>query len=446
MNILEFKEFTVYVSTLRSDRFYNSLAGKLKSQKAETESLLNKIRLVLDSFSRLDKFEALLYPVKIIHNDESNNVTNRSEERKEINILSLLSQLNKVNSPSPPLRRTVPNNNWANLVGMIIYYHDKLGFDNQNDEIEVVKSDIQDLREKLSLIRNQFNDIRTVSNQLAEQLKSESELQKIQKSKLNRIQLIQEQVEAIKNEAALNLGDLKVQKKTTDEILEANHNASKYIKENESLYNELQGFYKNISLKNDDFIKSEKEYNDSIANIKVKTDELQEIEDYLKQLTDVAVGAKLFETFKQRKEELTSTINFWKWAVPITVVLSIIWIVLVFSLNSSKDMTWFVILISSIKSIPALFLMYFSISQFTKERNFQEEYAFKSTVALTIKAYVDQVNDNNNKDKVIIDSLSEIYKSPVIYRNTRNTEVELIKDSKNDVLDIVKKLLDSKKS
>ena len=35
-----------------------------------------------------------------------------------------------------------------------------------------------------------------------------------------------------------------------------------------------------------------------------------------------------------------------------------------------------------------------------KERNFQEEYAFKSAVALTIKAYSDVIKDDKFKDEL----------------------------------------------
>lgn len=56
--------------------------------------------------------------------------------------------------------------------------------------------------------------------------------------------------------------------------------------------------------------------------------------------------------------------------------------------------------------------MYYCISQYNKERNFQEEYAFKSASALTIKAYADILNEVSKKDELVFEAVNNLYKSP----------------------------------
>lgn len=153
------------------------------------------------------------------------------------------------------------------------------------------------------------------------------------------------------------------------------------------------------------------------------------------------VGASLFETFKQRKGELAPSIEFWKWSVPITAIATIVWILILFGLNGAENMSLQTIIVDSIKALPAVGLLLFSISQYTKERNFQEEYAFKSAVALTINSYAEQLKHENNRDKLIMESVTEIYKTPL--RSTHEKEkrensyllnIEEIKDSAKSLI------------
>ena len=77
------------------------------------------------------------------------------------------------------------------------------------------------------------------------------------------------------------------------------------------------------------------------------------------------------------------------------------------------QLSWQVFLVNTFKALPAVGLLVFTISQYAKERNFQEEYAFKSAVALTINSYAEQLSDKASKDQLILDSVGKIYQSPM---------------------------------
>lgn len=184
--------------------------------------------------------------------------------------------------------------------------------------------------------------------------------------------------------------------------------------------------------------KLEKSFTDKLSFVEDKKEYFEERNQYLNDLIEREVGASLFETFKQRKTELVSSIRFWKWAVPLTSVVTIVWIFVLFGNGDLSDLSWQVILINSLKALPAIGLLLFSISQYVKERNFQEEYAFKSAVALTVNSYAEQLTETGNRDKMIMESVEQIYTSPIHQKGD--------KKSANTISSATKDLIETAKS
>ncbi len=158
-------------------------------------------------------------------------------------------------------------------------------------------------------------------------------------------------------------------------------------------------------------------HNEHLEFVESKTEYFKDRNNYLDELIGREVGASLFETFKQRKIELEKSVVFWRWAVPIMSVITVIGLVAVFSdffTNWQPNVgDWQILLMKSLKSIPFIVILYFTIVQYSKERNFQEEYAFKSACALTIKAYADIIKDEISKDKLILEGVLNVYKTPI---------------------------------
>lgn len=165
---------------------------------------------------------------------------------------------------------------------------------------------------------------------------------------------------------------------------------------------------------------------------------------YLNDLIGREVGASLFETFKQRKLELNGSINFWKWAIPVAAVATIAWIFFLFGNGSLEELKWQIILINTIKTLPALGLLLFSIAQYTKERNFQEEYAFKSAVALTVNAYAEQLISSENKDALIMSSVGAIYKSPAVVKGAKVADERVLTAGFRELSESLRNLLSNK--
>lgn len=168
---------------------------------------------------------------------------------------------------------------------------------------------------------------------------------------------------------------------------------------------------------------------------------------YLENLIGREVGASLFETFKQRKIELHGPVIFWRWAVPTMAIATIAWVFFLFSHQpdiTKINLWWQAFAVNTLKSIPAIFLLLFTINQYRKERNFQEEYAFKSAVALTIDAYSSRINDLNNKDKLIMEAVLSIYKTPIEEKHSERMKTKTALDTIKTMVDTTKELVKSK--
>ncbi|MDR1898230.1 MAG: hypothetical protein LBR10_15745 [Prevotellaceae bacterium] len=191
------------------------------------------------------------------------------------------------------------------------------------------------------------------------------------------------------------------------------------------------------------------EFDKKLQFVEDKKSFFEERNIYLQNLIGREVGASLFETFKQRKNELAKPINKWFWIVIGMSVFTFVAILAIFTNGFGlwgeilKDFTTVQLITNTIKTFPFFFLLFYSISQYNKERNFQEEYAFKSAVALTIKAYADIIKAENLKDEMIISSISSVYKSPLTEksrnRKDSNTIMETAKELVGTAIDVWKK-------
>lgn len=138
-------------------------------------------------------------------------------------------------------------------------------------------------------------------------------------------------------------------------------------------------------------------------------------------LTGMAADGSLGSKFDQRQGTLANGLSFWKWGVPIVTALAVLWVIAVFSwLPAHTDNVWINLLVNLLKTTPAFILMGFVFSQYGKERNLQEEYAFKSAVAMTLTAYssmLEKGDDEANKTRqeMLLKSIQQVYLQPRIH-------------------------------
>lgn len=181
-----------------------------------------------------------------------------------------------------------------------------------------------------------------------------------------------------------------------------------------------------------------KHWAEKFSSIEEKEKYIEAKQKEINNLTSFAAGVSLFHTFQERKKELHKSVNFWRYAVVgiAAIVLGIL--IVLFYINPSttaNGTSWGIFALNSVKSLPAIILLYFAIRQYNKERSFQEEYAFKSSVALTINAYADKLTQEGNtgKDNLIISSVAKVYETPGAMRE-KGTVISFRNKSFNETM------------
>jgi hypothetical protein len=126
-------------------------------------------------------------------------------------------------------------------------------------------------------------------------------------------------------------------------------------------------------------------------------------------------------------------------------ILSIVWVIIVFtSLRVSLGNEYLNLAVNILKTTPAFILLGFVFSQYTKERNLQEEYAFKASVAMTLTAYSNMLEnvdlpENKSRQDMLTSSIELLYKQPKIHSEKQNNLLSLNAKNLNEA---VKKFTD----
>lgn len=260
----------------------------------------------------------------------------------------------------------------------------------------------------------------------------------------NKIKSFDNYVQNKKEELAQITNSLENAKNQLAEIMNIGANISK--KETE-----IKGILSNLSEKLESVTVHINDYQEEFEEIKTKNSTLKtELETSLKnalsdqeeskkgitfindqkgeiiRLTGMAADGSLGSKFEDRQNKISSGLNFWRFAVPIATVFSLAWVIIVFTcLAVHTDNAWINLLINLLKTTPIFILLGFVFRQYNKERNLQEEYAFKSSVAMTLTAYSDMLSkadaeDNESRQLMLLKSIEMVYSQPKIYPENNN--------------------------
>jgi len=134
-------------------------------------------------------------------------------------------------------------------------------------------------------------------------------------------------------------------------------------------------------------------------------------------------AVRLFNTFNDRKKDLDAPVKRWAWIVIGTGVAALLLIIGIFTnffglittMPMPNTIDWQFLVINSLKSTPIMIVLFFTIKQYVRERTFQEEYAFRSAIALTVQAYGDI--SGSKKEDLILQAVSTIYSLPSMMKD-----------------------------
>lgn len=129
----------------------------------------------------------------------------------------------------------------------------------------------------------------------------------------------------------------------------------------------------------------------------------------------------MFHPFQERQLQIIKAKNFWAWALAACVVVSLG--------ASGTFICWYrdlteitpAFLLKLSFSIPLIYAIAFCNLQYARERKLEEEYAFKSSVSISLDPYqrlVGTLVDHANKEELakytefIIQSVNRVFTSP----------------------------------
>lgn len=204
-------------------------------------------------------------------------------------------------------------------------------------------------------------------------------------------------VEQIKNKCNTILTDLE---KKQEKVLQQQKDIDKQI---ETANSHLNGF--------------ETDSKEKIAAIQSGYDSVSaNVEEVRKMMGYIADGT-LSHSFNKRKENIKRSANLWMYISLGTLVGLIAWVCVVFILLSANTgIVWADILINGIKATPLAFAFGFALTEYSKERDMLEEYAFREAVAATLTAYLEQLNGDITEEqkKLLINTVEKLYTKPII--------------------------------
>lgn len=158
---------------------------------------------------------------------------------------------------------------------------------------------------------------------------------------------------------------------------------------------------------------------------------------------ELATGTGLFHSFDQRKKALTKTQGWWLGGLIVSILVLIgfsVYLVNVLQhIDVAKNNWWIDILLKASLSLPALYLVAFLTDRYTKERRLIEEYAFKSTLSLSLKPYFDMVSSRELEpveQEFLIKAIENIFATPTdkVYK-TKECQNKIDVSHLQDIID-----------
>jgi len=331
------------------------------------------------------------------------------------------------------LNTHIGNNDFNSAVSVLtrlVYYQVANGFWDKILEKDDKKRFVRvgELESKLNLISEQLAKNAETNKTLLDSLKIEREnlelLVTTKKKELGEIEGLlptarnnSDEINKLLNTSTAtneSINSLLTQQKTNLD------DTAKKLEEEKTAYAKFQEEMKELkALMTDEIKSSTKKNTDFDAMLLSVTDRSQTFDNriaVLNELIGKEGAVKLFNTFNDRRKDLEGPIKRWANIVFGTGIVALVIIVGIFTNffgwvgGYPTAVDWHYLLISSIKSLPVMIVLLFTIKQYVRERTFQEEYAFRSAIALTVQAYGDIAG--TKKEELIMKAIATIYSLP----------------------------------
>lgn len=190
--------------------------------------------------------------------------------------------------------------------------------------------------------------------------------------------------------------------------------------------------------------------NEEVASESAKVKEAFETvthhKDEVAKMMGYIADGTLSHSFNHRKKEVTNSIRWWGFWTILSLAVLIAWIFVVFTYFSAQTSNeWVNVIINSVKSSPLAFVFGYALTQLSKERLIKEEYAYREAVALTLTAYLEQLDGEDNIDKknLLLHTVEKLYTKPLV---AKGESLSPIKIKSKDFMEVITNLTEAIKA
>ncbi len=173
--------------------------------------------------------------------------------------------------------------------------------------------------------------------------------------------------------------------------------------------------------------------------------------DMVNEIAGTAGAGLLGRKFEARNWELQSTSRTWFYILLGSVGASAVWLGFAHKYIVQKDPSiWMTLAENFGLLLPACFLLYFVANQYAKERHFQEEYAFRSAVSMTLNAFADLLKEGQSeRNKLYTDTVERLYRLPISLQERESGaglfRSKPIEQTTKSLLELIKEINELKK-
>jgi hypothetical protein len=348
-------------------------------------------------------------------------------------------------------------NNWSAAATFLLYlirYQMRMGIWDRSEARVHAGNDLKALEELKSLqaqSARQKNEI--------EILKSEhqklGELVTAKKKELNQIENLRDSARTNREEIQTILQDATKKQESLENIVTSQNKHKASIEEK----------LKELDQKDKTLAERITEIDGLHKSASTLQNEMQSKRDEIDKLLMDAADGRLSHTFKKRSTQLEARVRSWVFIIFLSFAIGVSWFALSSTLIEIPTTNpWVVFLLLTLKLTPALVLIFWTLKQYGRERSFLEEYSFKSSVALTLHSYADELASENyaltsddfddpkeyqkylserdaERKKLIKDTVEKLYNDPGIHRDNSSRWISLRPKAAKEVISEVRNLV-----
>lgn len=341
----------------------------------------------------------------------------------------------------------------ATQIKALVYFEMQNGFWNipQKIDLGIRESSLSKLEQRAALVMKHIEERQNSINQLIADANSmKEELQLFRKEKRQEYHIIRQNQE----ESGELLANIKKQEALAEQnynlITKINDQCDTVLKSLKEEQNAVKKQQVEINQKHEEIQTANQQLKEEIdADLTQIRETYKETTKYKEEIAKmmgfIADGTLAHSFHEQRKRKLWG-IGIWGFCTALSLVGLVVWIYVVFthwSANTGNE--WANIIINAIKSSPLAFLFGFALTHLAKNCNIKEEYAYREAVALTLTAYMEQLENEENSDKktLLLQTIEKLYTKPILSNDEAKSPIKI---STKDFTDVMAQLTEAVKA